>query len=82
MALALASALAVPGRAQDRRDLTIAVDNLRKMMNPVIGITTSGARVHDNPFDTLAMRNRWEDPDGAELVPWLARGGERRTPMI
>lgn len=81
-ALALATALVAPAMAQDRPDLTIAVDNLWETMDPVIGISTSGARVHDNLFDTLAMRNRWEDPDGAELVPWLATGWERKTPMI
>lgn len=47
--------------AQDRPELTIAVDNLWDTMDPVIGISTSGARVHHNLFDTLIRRNRWED---------------------
>ena len=57
MALALTTALVLPARAQDRPDPTIAVDNLWETMGPVIGISTSGARVHDNLFDTLAMRD-------------------------
>lgn len=79
---ALTLGLAAPAAAQDRPDITLAVDNLWETMDPVIGISTSGARVHDNLFDTLAMRNRWEDPDGATLVPWLATGWTRKTPMI
>lgn len=69
--------------AQDTRpDLVIAVDNLWPTMDPVIGISTSGARVHHNIFDTLVRRNRWEDPNGNELVPWLAESWERKTDFI
>lgn len=67
---------------QARPDLVIAVDNLWETMDPVIGISTSGGRVHSNLFDTLVRRNRWEDPDGTELVPWLATSWERTTPTI
>ena len=67
--------------AQDARpDLTIAVDNLWPTMDPVIGISTTGQRVHFNVFDTLVRRNRWEDPNGNSLVPWLAESaGYRRA---
>lgn len=68
--------------AQERPDITLAVDNLWQTMDPVIGISTSGARVHYNVFDTLIARNRWEDPNGATLVPQLAVKWERKTPMI
>ncbi|MGY9034704.1 MAG: ABC transporter substrate-binding protein [Rhodobacterales bacterium] len=68
--------------AKERPDLVIAVDNLWKTMDPVIGISTTGARVHSNVFDTLIRRNRWEDPDGNKLVPWLATSWERTTPTI
>lgn len=79
----VASMLAVsPVWAQDRPDLIIAVDNLWATMDPVIGISTTGARVHHNLFDTLVRRNRWEDPDGTKLVPWLATSWERITPTI
>ena len=82
LVLGLLFALALPAAAQDRPDIKLAVDNLWETMDPVIGISTSGARVHDNLFDTLIMRNRWEDPDGATLVPWLATEWTRKTPMI
>lgn len=68
--------------AKDRPDITLAVDNLWETMDPVIGISTSGARVHYNVFDTLIARNRWDDPDGATLVPQLATSWQRKTPMI
>jgi peptide/nickel transport system substrate-binding protein len=68
--------------AQDKPDLVIAVDNLWPTMDPVIGISTTGARVHSNIFDTLVRRNRWEDPDGTELVPWLAESWERLSPNV
>lgn len=68
--------------AQTRPDLVIAVDNLWETMDPVIGISTSGGRVHSNLFDTLVRRNRWDDPDGTDLVPWLATSWERTTPTI
>lgn len=82
--LTTAAALVTAGGAfaQDRPDLVIAVDNLWPTMDPVIGISTSGARVHSNIFDTLVRRNRWEDPDGTELVPWLAESWERLSPNV
>ena len=56
--------------AQDERpEINVAVDNLWPTMDPVIGISTTGQRVHSNIFDTLIRRNRWEDPDGNTLVP-------------
>ena len=74
---------AQPAAAQEERpDLVIAVDNLWETMDPVIGISTTGARVHHNLFDTLVRRNRWEDPDGTELVPWLAESWERLSPLV
>jgi len=72
----------LPVAAQERPELTIAVDNLWETMDPVIGISTSGARVHFNSFDTLIRRNRWEDPDGTLLVPWLATKWERTAPTV
>jgi len=75
-------ALGLPAHAQDRPAITLAVDNLWPTMDPVIGISTSGARVHYNLFDTLIARNQWEDPDGATLVPSLATEWSRKTPMI
>ena len=44
--------------AENRPEITIAVDNLWPTMDPVIGISTTGARVHSNLFDTLVRRNR------------------------
>ena len=83
--IAALSALSMSGTvvlADDRPDITVAVDNLWPTMDPVIGISTSGARVHSNIFDTLIRRNRWEDPDGTELVPWLATGWERKSDTV
>ncbi len=77
--IALAGSLAW---AQDRPDLVVAVDNLWPTMDPVIGISTTGARVHSNIFDTLVRRNRWEDPNGTELVPWLAESWTRKSDMV
>jgi peptide/nickel transport system substrate-binding protein len=75
--------LARPARAANARpDITIAVDNLWPTMDPVIGISTTGGRVHSNLFDTLIRRNRWEDPEGTELVPWLAESWERTSPNV
>ena len=69
--------------AQDERpDLTIAVDNLWPTMDPVIGISTTGQRVHFNVFDTLVRRNRWEDPNGNSLVPWLAESWTRKSEFV
>ena len=84
LALATAMSLALPlGAGADARpEITIAVDNLWPTMDPVIGISTTGARVHSNLFDTLVRRNRWEDPEGKTLVPWLAESWERTTPNI
>ena len=79
---AFAMALPSSASAQERPDITLAVDNLWQTMDPVIGISTSGARVHYNVFDTLIARNRWEDPNGATLVPQLAVKWDRKTPMI
>ncbi|MDE0968348.1 MAG: hypothetical protein OSA51_02960 [Octadecabacter sp.] len=39
--------------AQDRLDIKLTVDNLWEPMDPVAGISTSGAHVHYNVFDTL-----------------------------
>ncbi len=85
--VALALALAAvwtppPAAAQDQPALVFAVDNLWPTMDPVIGISTTGGRVHWNLFDTLARRNLWEDPNGATVVPWLATGWERTTPTV
>lgn len=68
--------------AQERPDITMAVDNLWPTMDPVIGISNTGGRVHSNLFDTLIRRNRWEDPNGTELVPWLAESWERTSPTV
>ncbi len=68
--------------AQDKPEIRIAVDNLWPTMDPVIGISTTGARVHSNIFDTLVRRNRWEDPDGNTLVPWLAESWQRLSPFV
>lgn len=80
--VALTSAVVAGSAAGDQPEITIAVDNLWPTMDPVIGISTTGARVHSNIFDTLVRRNRWEDPDGTTLVPWLAESWERTTPNI
>ena len=79
----LSCALATTALAQnDRPDLVIAVDNLWPTMDPVIGISTTGGRVHSNIFDTLVRRNRWEDPYGTELVPWLAESWQQLSPTV
>ena len=74
--------LAAGAIAQDQPEITIAVDNLWPTMDPVIGISTTGARVHSNLFDTLVRRDRWDDPDGKTLVPWLAESWERTSPNV
>lgn len=68
--------------AQNRPSITFAVDNLWKTMDPVAGISTTGGRVHSNLFDTLARRNFHEDEFGRKLVPHLATGWERVSPMV
>lgn len=79
LALAFAGSTAF---ADDRPDIKVAVDNLWPTMDPVVGISTTGARVHSNIFDTLIRRNRWQDPNGNELVPWLAIGWERKSDLV
>ena len=75
--------LSGPILAEDSRpDIIIAVDNLWKTMDPVIGISTTGGRVHSNIFDTLVRRNRWEDPNGNTLVPWLAESWTRKSDFV
>ena len=69
-------------QAQDRPAITVAVDNLWPTMDPVIGISTTGARVHWNLFDTLARRNFHEDEFGRTLQPHLATGWERTSPTV
>lgn len=78
------SALVAPklAFAQDRPALVFAVDNLWPTMDPVIGISTTGGRVHSNIFDTLISRNYDEDPDGNTLVPGLATAWERTSPTV
>lgn len=48
-------------------------------MNPVIGISTAGGRVHSNVFETLVQRNYHEDPEGTDLIPGLATAWERTS---
>ena len=55
-AAALASAAIAGSASGDQPEVTIAVDNLWPTMDPVIGISTTGARVHSNIFDTLVRR--------------------------
>ncbi len=81
-AMLAAAGLAATAPADEHPEIKIAVDNLWPTMDPVIGISTTGARVHSNVFDTLVRRNRWEDPDGTTLVPWLAESWERTTPNV
>lgn len=81
-AMLAAAGLAATASADEHPEIKIAVDNLWPTMDPVIGISTTGARVHSNIFDTLVRRNRWEDPDGTTLVPWLAESWERTTPNV
>lgn len=81
-AMLAAAGLAATASADEHPEIKIAVDNLWPTMDPVIGISTTGARVHSNVFDTLVRRNRWEDPDGTTLVPWLAESWERTTPNV
>ena len=49
------AALVLPVGAvvEERPELTIAVDNLWPTIDLVIGITTTGARMHSNQFHTL-----------------------------
>ena len=82
LAVCLALTTPLAASTHERPELTIAVDNLWPTMDPVIGISTTGARVHSNLFDTLVRRNRWEDPEGKTLVPWLAEGWERTSPTV
>ena len=83
LAIAAVAAFAATGaQAQDRPALTVAVDNLWPTMDPVIGISTTGARVHWNLFDTLARRNFHEDEFGRTLQPHLATGWERTSPTV
>lgn len=82
LAAAMALGLAAPSTAQERPEITFAVDNLWPTMDPVIGISTTGGRVHWNLFDTLARRNLWEDPNGTELEPWLATSWEQTSRTV
>ncbi|MEM1430861.1 MAG: ABC transporter substrate-binding protein [Pseudomonadota bacterium] len=82
MASALALPALAPAHAQDKPDLVIAVDNLWPTMDPVVGLSTTGGRVHSNIFDTLVRRNRYEDPDGRTLVPWLAESWQQLSPNV
>ena len=68
--------------AEDRPSLVFAVDNLWPTMDPVIGISTTGGRVHWNLFDTLLRRNLHEDENGTKLIPWLATKWERTSPTV
>ncbi len=74
LALTLAVLLApILASAQDRRpELTVAVDNLWATMEPVLGISTTGGRVHPNFYDTLVERDFITDPNGLALTPRLA----------
>jgi peptide/nickel transport system substrate-binding protein len=83
-ALLLCAATAEPARAQadTRPDLVIAVDNLWPTMEPVIGISTTGGRIHPSIYDTLAVRDFVSDPAGTELKPSLAVAWERRSPTV
>lgn len=84
LASALALSVSIPAlaMAQDRPTLNFAVDNLWPTMDPVIGISTTGGRVHSNIFETLIQRNYFEDPDGNELIPGLATSWERTSPTV
>jgi peptide/nickel transport system substrate-binding protein len=81
-AIALGAALPGIALAQDRPSLNFAVDNLWPNMDPVIGISTTGGRVHSNIFETLVKRNYDVDPDGTDLVPGLAESWERTSPTV
>ena len=86
-AMALATVFAIgfsstAALADDRPELTFAVDNLWPTMDPVAGISTTGFRVHSNLFDTLARRNFHEDEFGRKLVPHLATSWEPVTPTV
>lgn len=82
LTVALAATLPAIALAQDRPSLNFAVDNLWPNMDPVIGISTTGGRVHSNIFETLVRRNYDVDPDGTDLVPGLAESWERTSPTV
>lgn len=84
LAFTLALGVSLPSlvAAQDRATLNFAVDNLWPTMDPVIGISTTGGRVHSNVFETLVQRNYHEDPEGTELIPGLATSWERTSPTV
>ncbi|RUT35047.1 ABC transporter substrate-binding protein [Arsenicitalea aurantiaca] len=65
-----------------RPPFVFAVDGLWPTLDPVIGISTTGGRVHTNIFDTLVRRNYDEDPEGNTLVPGLAESWERTSPTV
>ncbi|MEP3276081.1 MAG: ABC transporter substrate-binding protein [Stappiaceae bacterium] len=69
-------------RADERPSMVFAVDNLWPTMDPVIGLSTTGGRVHWNLFDTLLRRNLHEDENGNTLIPWLATKWERTSPTV
>jgi peptide/nickel transport system substrate-binding protein len=79
-----AGTLARPGivRADDRPDLVIGVDNLWSTMEPVVGVSATGSRVHPQLFDTLVERDFAADPDGVAHVPHLAAGWRRRSDTV
>lgn len=81
-AIALALPFAPSAMAQDDPSIVFAVDNLWPTLDPVIGISTTGGRVHSNVFDHLIERNYAEDPDGTELVPGLATEWEQTSPKV
>lgn len=74
---------AAPAAAQDDRpELVIAVDNLWRTLEPMIGFSSSAYRFNLNIFDPLVDRNYLEDPEGTGYVPSIATGWERTSPTV
>jgi len=65
--------------ADERPEPVIAVDILADHGSRHRNLDDRRSRKF-NLFDTPVKRNRWEDPNGNTLVPWLAENRVRTSP--
>lgn len=63
--------------SQDRKTLTIAVDNLKETLAPVNGLSLATVRFFPNMYNRLVERDFISDPKGLTFVPALATKWEQ-----
>lgn len=66
-----------PAYAQNRKTLTIAVDNLKETLAPINGLSTATLRFFPNIYDRLIERDYASDKEGLNFVPGLATKWEQ-----